>query len=379
MLAPTTALRTEWRPLPGLDTVIDAWTDLTRRAAEPNVFYEPAFALNAASTFGRGVGAILVWGADGELAGLFPLRPTRRPLPVLMGWTHPFAPLSTPLVDRDILESTIAAALDHVAKDARLPKLMMFPLLCTDGPVASALDSVIASRGGRSCLFAAHTRPLLSPAGNPGYADTWLSGARRREYARKRRQLAEGGVVASEVETSPDAVARILADFLALEARGWKGRAGTAATQHSDVERFMAGAVLGLAQQGKIVAARLLLGTTPIAAILVLRSGHGAWGWKVAYDEAFARSSPGVLLLLDVSERLIADPAIAWTDSCTAPGQPVFGSFWREHRAIADRLIAVTPQAPFGLACRLENWRRGLKTFARETRDRLRAVTAKAK
>ncbi|MDQ2084141.1 GNAT family N-acetyltransferase [Xanthobacteraceae bacterium Astr-EGSB] len=379
MLAPSTALRAEWRPLTGLDTVIDAWADLTRRAAEPNVFYEPAFALNAASTFGRGVGAILVWSADGELVGLFPLRRTRRPLPVLTGWTHPFAPLGTPLVDRDVLEPTIAAALDYVAAESHLPKLMMFPLMCCDGPVGAALDGALASRNGRSCLFAAHTRPLLSPAGNPGYADTWLSGTRRREYARKRRQLSGDGALASEIESSPDGVARILTDFFALEARGWKGRAGTAATQHSDVERFIAGAVLGLAQQGKIIAARLLRDGTPIAAILVLCSGHGAWGWKVAYDEAFARGSPGVLLLLDVSEHLIANPDIAWTDSCTAPGQPVFGSFWRERRAVADRLIAVTPQAPFGLACRLETWRRGFETMARQTRDRLRAVTAKAK
>jgi CelD/BcsL family acetyltransferase involved in cellulose biosynthesis len=378
MLAPPMPLRAEWRPLADLTGVIEAWGDLTARAAEPNVFYEPAFALNAMPAFGRGVGAILVWDGDGRLLGLFPFRRSRFPLARLTGWTHPYAPLGTPLVDRDALAPVFAAALDYIAADPRLPKLMLMPLMRADGTVMAALDAALAARGGRSCLIDAHVRPLLEPD-LPSGVEASLSGARRREFARKRRHLAADGGLTSEVDAAPEAVAPILADFLALEAGGWKSRAGTAVTQHPDVERFVNGAVLGLAAQGKVVAGRLIHKGAPIAAILALRSGDGAWGWKVAYDEKFSRNSPGVLLLLDISERLVADKSVAWTDSCAAPGQPAFGAFWRERLAIADAMIAVTPEAPFGLAVRLENLRRGLKSAASNARDRLRGLTARAK
>ena len=39
----------------------DEWRDLARRALEPNVFYDPAFALAAAPVFGADAGAVLVW------------------------------------------------------------------------------------------------------------------------------------------------------------------------------------------------------------------------------------------------------------------------------------------------------------------------------
>ena len=53
--------RAEWKPLAALAELRDEWRELCRRALEPNVFYDPAFALAAAPVFGAGVGAVLVW------------------------------------------------------------------------------------------------------------------------------------------------------------------------------------------------------------------------------------------------------------------------------------------------------------------------------
>src|SRR5229473_779498 len=59
MLAPRdTALTTQWRPLAALGDIAAEWRALAQRAAEPNAFYEPAFALAAA----RGLDAPL-WSA----------------------------------------------------------------------------------------------------------------------------------------------------------------------------------------------------------------------------------------------------------------------------------------------------------------------------
>jgi hypothetical protein len=249
----------------------------------------------------------------------------------------------------------------------------MLPLIAAQGPVALAIEAAVVARGGRSRTFGAYERPMFLPTGAGRCLDA-LDGRQRRRLASQRRKLEEAGDFASEVETSPASVAGALADFLALEARGWKGRAGTAATQHPELATFVTAAVQGLAAQGKAIGGRLVHRGDAIAAAIVLRSGHGAWGWKIAYDEAAARASPGVQILLDVTDRMTAEPAIAWCDSCAAPDQPTFDSIWRERLAIADRLIAVTPQAPFGLACTLETWRRGLRAAARNARDRLRKM-----
>ena len=49
-------------------------------------------------------------------------------------------------------------------------------------------------------------------------------------------------------------------DFLALEAKGWKGAAGTALVQAPELRRFAEAAVDALARQGQARVARLLLG-----------------------------------------------------------------------------------------------------------------------
>ena len=93
--------RVEWRDVAALKPLADEIRALAARAAEPNVFYEPAFMLAAAPVFGARVGATLVRTSTGRLAGVFPARkerPRGGTLAMLTGWTHPFAPLGVPLV-----------------------------------------------------------------------------------------------------------------------------------------------------------------------------------------------------------------------------------------------------------------------------------------
>ena len=193
--------RVEWRPLAELDAIVTDWRDLAGRAIEPNVFYEPSFAQAAAPVFGRDAGAGLVWSRamPPRLVGLFPARIERRrygiTLPVLVGWTHPYAPLGTPLVDRDAGETVIAAWLDHVAGDPQLPDVMLLPSLPTDGALAQAIDAVVARRGAPSASFARHRRALLLPADDrTSYLDLAVGHKKRKELRRQRKRLGDGGV-----------------------------------------------------------------------------------------------------------------------------------------------------------------------------------------
>jgi|HubBroStandDraft_6_1064221.scaffolds.fasta_scaffold33682_3 CelD/BcsL family acetyltransferase involved in cellulose biosynthesis len=375
MLAPRdNAVTTQWRPLADLDGLAAEWRALAERAAEPNVFSTPAFALPAAQALAPDAGTVLVRGGEPHrLIGLFPCRIEARRygvrLPLLTGWTHPYAPLGTPLVDRDAVPPAVAGFLEHVADDARLPKLLLMPYQVEDGPVAAAFAAAIAQRGGRIAAFGRHRRALLAPGGErAGYLDAALGGKKRKELRRQRRRLDEAGGVAFTLAREPAAVADALAQFFALEAQGWKGRAGTAAAQDDAIRHFVETAVVDLAAQGQAGVARLSCGDRAIAAGVLLMSGRGAWFWKVAHDESVARASPGVQLTLDLTEQVLGDAAIDWCDSCAAADHAMIDSIWRERRTLADHLIALAPRRDFALASRLESLRRHAHASVRKVR-----------
>ena len=376
------SFRVEWRPLAEIAPLAEPWRALAGRALEPNVFYEPAFALAAAPVFGRGVAAALVWSraAPARLLGFFPGRIERRRYglgpPVLVGWTHPFAPLGTPLVDRDAGPAVVAAWLDHLAKRADLPRLLLLPYLPTGGAVAQALAAALAARGGKSAELGGHQRAVLAPRdGGEDYLERAIGTKKRKELRRQRKRLADAGPLASRLVHEGGAVTAALADFLALEASGWKGRAGTAARSDDAVRSFMEQAVTALAGEHKVEVARLTLAEHPIAALVTLRSGDTAWCWKIAYDEAFARASPGVQLILEATRALLADRNIVRADSCATAGHPMIDHIWRERLALADHLVRPGPgrQFAFALAYTLERARRAAIACAKRLRDRLRA------
>jgi CelD/BcsL family acetyltransferase involved in cellulose biosynthesis len=369
----------EWRGLAQLETIADEWRELAARALEPNVFYEPAFALAAASVFGRETGAVLVWSgsAPRRLLGFFPARiETRRyglKLPVVLGWAHAYAPLGVPLVERDAAEPVIAAWLAHLAAKAELPGLLLLPFLPEDGPFAAALDAVLRRAQMPTADFNRHRRALLAPAGDRSlYVEHALGSRKHKELRRIGRRLADTGAVLFTSAQEPSTVATALEDFFSLEASGWKGRAGTAAAGHEDLHRFIRTAAGGLAAEGKVSVDRILVDGRAIAATIVLRSGVGAWFWKIAYDETFARFSPGFMLTVALTDELLEDATIAHTDSCATADHPMIDRVWRERLALCDRLIGVRPQAPFVRARRLERLRSAAIACVKRIRSHFR-------
>jgi CelD/BcsL family acetyltransferase involved in cellulose biosynthesis len=373
------SLAVEWRSLSELTSIADEWRELADRALEPNVFYAPAFAVAAAEVFGRDAGAVLVWSGTSprKLLGLFPARIEPRryglKLPVLLGWTHPYAPLGTPLVDREAAEPVIGAWLAHLADNPDLPGLVLLPFLPTDGLFAAALDGIVRRAQMPAEDFNCHQRAQLVPdADRLSFVERSVGRHKLKELRRCVRRLGDIGALLFITATEPDEVAAAAADFFALEARGWKGRAGTAAALHDDVHRFMTAAIADLAAEGKVAVNRIFIDGRAIAVTITLRSGDTAWFWKIVYDEDFAKYSPGVVLTLAVSEDLIEDTSLVRTDSCATANHPMIDHLWRERLALGDRLIAVRPRAPFASVRRLEMLRNAAIAAAKSMRSQMR-------
>jgi len=225
-----------------LGSLVGSWRELAQRAIEPNVFYEPSFALAAAPLFGIKIGAGLVWSGTGRLVGFFPARVERRrygiALPLLAGWTHPYGPLGCPLVDGEMCDAVIDAWLDCVTAHPQLPKLLLLPYCPAEGPLATALSSALERRSGRMALFGEHARALLAPGEERmSYLANAIDGKKRKELRRQRKRLGELGRLTVEEAHAPAAIEGALDGFFALEARGWKGRAATAARCNDAVAR----------------------------------------------------------------------------------------------------------------------------------------------
>jgi CelD/BcsL family acetyltransferase involved in cellulose biosynthesis len=375
-------LTLEWRPLAALEPDRQAWRQLSQRAAEPNVFYDPAFALAAAPALGARVQAALLWSRTRprRLLGFFPIHRQRRygPLwPVAIGWTHAFAPLGTPLIDRDAADQVIDAFLTGLTNADPAAAILLWRFIPEHGAFAAALDRVLARRRGRSARLGGHLRAVLAPGEERAdYLKTAISGRRRKELGRLRRRLAVDGTLRLATARTEAEVASSLAEFLTLEARGWKGRAGTAIDCDPAIGRFVSSAVAALAATSMARIDRLLLDGRTLAAAITLQHGDTAWFWKIAFDETHARCSPGVQLTIDVTAALLDDARLSRVDSCATEHHPMIDRIWRERMALCDRLVAVDPNdgLAFAAARRLE----ALRTTGLATARRLRHLMRRA-
>jgi CelD/BcsL family acetyltransferase involved in cellulose biosynthesis len=350
----------------GLAALEPAWADLARRAVEPNAFFAPPFAIAAITRFGDAAGTRCLTAWQGErLVGLLPVRLRRGPLRLAVALAHNYGPLSTPLLDRDDPVAAATALLAWLGGPGGA-RVLVLPTLTADGPAAQALAETARTLHLPSRRLQGFGRGLAIAA-DGSYALKALGKKKRHDLERQRRRLAEQGPVTLSVATASRDVAAAVEAFLALEAGGWKGRAGTATVQRADRAAFLREAVLGLAERGQARLYRLDCAGRPVAVGIALVDGARGWFWKIAYDEAYARVSPGVQLAVALTDGLLAEPGITSIDSVADPGHPMIDHLFRERLAVTDLLIGLEPRAHARLAvvAAIETARRRARALAR--------------
>ena len=159
----------------------------------------------------------------------------------------------------------------------------------------------------------------------------------RRELRRLRRgleRLIGAPLTTRDASGDPGACLR----FLDLERAGWKGRAGTAFASSSAHAEFFRAICERFAASGRLELLTLEAGDRTVAMKCNLLAGEGAFCFKIAFDEDFARFSPGVQLELDNVERFHEGSA-AWMDSCAAPDHPMINQLWPDRRRIQTVML----------------------------------------
>lgn len=362
-----------------LASYVADWQTLASNAVEPNVFYEPWQLLPAIAAFGAGkkFTFLFVYLGEGQrrgpLIGFFPFERASSfrgwPADLLTTWYHPFAPAGTPLLHRDFLRDAWRAALTWAREDARGASLVELPLLMADGPGQAALAEVCEAQRLRAFEVDHHRRAALhpSPEGAEAYLQAAISGGRRKEFRRQKRRLADLGRLTTRVLTPADDAETWINDFLALEASGWKGQARTSFLSDREAEGYFRAICEHAHDIGRLHMLALDLDDRPIAMKCNFLSGEGAYTFKIAFDEGYAKYSPGVLLELENIADAHRRDDIQWMDSCAIAGHPMIDGLWTERRAMRHLLIS-SGRAKGNLAIAMLPILRALKRYVHPLR-----------
>jgi CelD/BcsL family acetyltransferase involved in cellulose biosynthesis len=346
-----------------------AWDRLADEASEPNPFAERWCLQSALHLLDPDREARLVLvrdGNDGPVIGIMSLAPAARygPIPLrhVTGWTHHNHFHGAPLV-RAGFESlfwTILLGWCDAAPWART--LVHVPRLTEDGPLHRALVEVARMRGGEAEVVHREERALLESDLSPEeYWEAAVRAKKRKELRRQANRLAEQGAVQFRRWQPGEAIDPWIDAFLGLEARGWKGRAKSALASQSDTQAWFRAILIAAGDAGRLDMRALDLDGGPLAMLINFLCPPGGFSFKTAFDEDYARFSPGVLLQ-QANLDLLDDPQIDWVDSCAAPGHPMIDSVWRERRALVWAnvpLAATTDRLRFAALTKAERlWRR---------------------
>lgn len=355
---------------------VPAWEDLANNAAEANVFYEPWMLLPAVEQLRGHKDLLFVLVHEGQpggrLLGLFPLERQWRPWPLpvrtLTLWRHTHCYLCTPLV-RAGHEADCVQALFDWLKEARQGAAVVTLPLQTQG---GALQRHLHQHSTVHLAIQRHTRAFFErDASSESYLAAALPGKSRKELRRQGKRLGECGRLEYVQYQPGDDLQPWLDDFLRLEAAGWKGRQGTALAKQPADRAFFRSVLTAASGRGRLLMTALRLDGRPVAMKCNLTAGAGAFSFKIAFDEGFARYSPGVLLEIDTIQRLHEPGAARWMDSCAEPDHSMINRLWTGRRTI-ETLMASTGRAPGDLIVSAWPWFKWLKQTVRRGAGRLR-------
>ena len=311
-----------------LECFVPAWEQLASEALEPNPFYEPWMllpALEALST-GQELRVALVWRGE-RLVGLFPFQRIARykglPATALVAWRHPHCLLCTPLVRASNARYAVDALLDATGAS-----VLEWSYLPAGEPFHRTLGEALAARGRRPRVGRSYERPLL----RKGAAT--VSGPLRRRIAKKERSLRKLGALSYVALTPRDDIGRWIDEFLGLEARGWKGRQGSAMACAEANRTYFTRTITAAFRRGRLAACGMNLDGRPLARRFSFLGGGGAYAFKIAYDEAFAEVSPGVMLEHYNLSQVEADARIEWMDSFTDGPSLAVERMWPARRTM---------------------------------------------
>ncbi len=343
-------LRGEILGLGELHAMSPAWEDLCGRCVEDNVYYAPRYARALLENVERDrkIAFAVVW--DGaQLVALLPFTRHRVRVPLLQplgqAWRSKYTFSCMPMLDRGCATEAASALLDVLT--SANPGEWLIPTVNIEGPACRAVTAALAARA-LPWAFAGQFQRAVLKAGDTfeRHMKEHLSAKRHKNIARNRRRLEQMGQVRHESHAEGEGLRHAVTAFLDLEARGWKGKRGTALACNEQTRQFAIDALSG--DEGVAPACRadvLTLDGAPIAVSLIAFAGGTGFTVKCTYDETYRSFSAGLLLEIDVIRAFLSGNWANKLDSATA-GSHVIDGLWGDRMEVADLMFSLSPRMP---------------------------------
>ena len=346
---------------------IRRWRDLASRSLTPNPFIEPEFVLPALQHLPGLSKPVLATVEDhrGRLLGLglFEEVPASRRLPVphLRAWQTPHTYLDGLLVDRSVAPEVLRQFWTELIEGSHSWHGVEFPRFREADSLGELMSSTAASANVEWSDARTWTRAMLRTDQSPEQLARGVSPKRARSLRRGWRELERLGSTEFRVDRcDAESVATPIAEFLGLEALGWKAANGTALDCCEDNRRFFQEMMAGFAASGRTLFSRVRVNQSTIAIVAHVLSGEGAFAFKLGWDPETERGCPGFQLkaqLLEHAEELLPD--IRWVDSCASEGSFI-EHVWADRSRFQSRMFltsraAVVASAVLGTARSIRN------------------------
>jgi CelD/BcsL family acetyltransferase involved in cellulose biosynthesis len=345
------------------------WDDLVHRASS-NVFMNPAALKAATEAAFADVQVMLAWeegATPRRLVGVWAMR-LRQVAPLwprfIEALPYEYAFLSSPVIDPAFVDEVMAAFLATIERNSSLPNVISMKAFDAESPSYPAMLKLLGQRGIAPLVISEYGRPFVTQE-----FGIKRSGSTRKKLRQDGNRLAALGKVDVVNDRTREAVGPAFETFLALEKASWKGERGTALLSDPADAAFARKLLQQLATRGDASVALLQVNGAAIAAQVLMYCGTTAYTWKTAFDAAYAKFSPGILLIDRVTDDLFATSDILAINSCAAEAS-FMAQLWAGRRRMVDLLVDIGPaRSP---QYHLEALRRLGYERLRNVRDRIR-------
>lgn len=281
-----------------------------------------------------------------QARGVLPLVRRRGSLLSATNWHTPeYSPLAE---DDAVREALVREALANVRGRLDLS------FLPEDEPMVDLLE-----RHGSAGEWWTFSRPIeqspyVALEGSWEDFEAALPSKRRSDLRRRLRRLGGLGAISVECSNGGERLADRLREGWALEAMGWKGRAGTAVAARRETLRFYRGVAEWGAAGGWLRLFLLRAGEEPIAFAFCLADSRSHYVLKIGFDPAHARFAPGMLL----TRAMLSHAFDAGLETYEFLGQAdPYKLVWTDRLRVRQR-VQVFPRSAAGVAERLA-WQHG--------------------
>lgn len=318
---------------------IDDWFALAENSIEPNAYLSPNFVLPALKHIEKDskVSFLAVYNhitSKSNLVGLFIFKKKnfsyKFPLPHYYAFHTKHSYLSGILVDKDHAKVVVQLILEEITKSQKSIAIDEYP---ADGILYTLIEDIMANLGYEWFTFKKWDRKTLLIG---KVKETLSSHSKRlvKNFKRHINGLKEIGELEWQLFSQGNVNPTHINDFLRLENMGWKGKEKSSLYSSPQETAFFKEMIQNFNKKEQAFFMELRLNNQTISSTSNFISGNAGFAFKIGWDTAYAKYSPGVLNEI-LFLQLIDDKfnKIEFVDSGTAEASYI-DKIWSDSRKI---------------------------------------------